>query len=157
MPALLAALQGWCPGNLSSGWHFQAASFIAGNWEMLWRAGTDGMARRQASGQEARKLQSLELTKMTCPCRIFLDWHFSDGKFLSMFVEEQYSFWTKRTFPAMLDLSPRLVQGQGSLLQWGSMVVSDTDSSTKGTWYSLLRPWKLQETGVVTAFLDYKI
>lgn len=50
------------------------------------------MARRQASGQEARKLQSLELTKLTCPCRILLDWHFSDGKFLSMSVEEQYCF-----------------------------------------------------------------
>lgn len=92
MPATAEALQGKCHGNLSSGWHFQTASFIAGNWEMLWGARTDGMARRQVSGQEARKLQLLELTKLACPCRILLDWHFSDGKFLSM------SLWSSTAF-----------------------------------------------------------
>lgn len=43
------------------------SSFIAGNQEMLSRAGTDGMAGKQASGLGARKVGSLELTKLTCP------------------------------------------------------------------------------------------
>lgn len=72
----LPPVQRWRPGNLCSGWHILAATFIAGNQEMLSRAGTDGMARRQASGLGAREVRSLELTKLTCPWKSLLDWHF---------------------------------------------------------------------------------
>lgn len=49
---------------------------VAGNQEMPSRAGTDGMARRQASGLGAKKVWSLELTKLTCPWKSLLGWHF---------------------------------------------------------------------------------
>lgn len=94
MPALLVGMLPW-ESQLRV--HFQATSFIAENQEMLWRTETDVMVRRQASGQGARKIQSFEFTDLSC--RILLDWHCSDGKYLSMSVEEQYHFWTKSSLP----------------------------------------------------------
>lgn len=119
------------------------------------------MARRQARGQGARKLQSLELTALTRPCRILLDWHFSDGKLLPMCVEEQYHFeqrapslpgWTC-LLAVLRGAGPR---GRGRLLPWGSTEVSDTDSSAKGTRHP--DPGSApQETGAVTALPEYGI
>lgn len=149
MPALLAGMMPW------------ATSLIAGNREVLWRAGTDGMARRQARGQGARKLQSLELTALTRPCRILLDWHFSDGKLLHMCVEEQYHFEQRApSLPGWTCLLAVLLgaglRGQGRLLPWGSTEVSGTDSSAKGTRHP--DPGSaLQETRAVTALPEYGI
>lgn len=144
----LPSMQAWRPGNLRSGWHILAASFIAGNQEMLSRAGTDGMARRQASGLGASKVQSLELTKLTCPWKSLLDWHFLMENFCLCLLRNSTTF--EQQAPSQPVWICHLtfcaswigLQGKHRFLQWGSMLGSDMNLSPKGTWYPPLRPWK---------------
>lgn len=81
-------------------WLSQAATFLAGNAQRSWDSKEAGeWAKSQKTCQNIS-------TKLARPCRILLFWHFSDGKFLSISVEEQCHLWTKSTISARLRASP---------------------------------------------------
>lgn len=159
----LPPAQGWRPGNLRSGWHILAASFIPGNQEMPSRAGTDGMAKEagnRAGSQEGSVISWLNWLALENVCWVGAFWwkiFFSVCWGTAALLNNKHLPWTG--FVTSLSLFP----GLGCRARTGSFSGAPprglTSTSQQRALGSLC--WgpenPLQNIEVVTAFPDYKI